>query len=120
MKKISTLIAFTASALSPLSAFAVTIQQAPKGVRSFEGFLSIFDTLITWLFTILLVLAVIFIILAAFQYLTAGGEEEKIKKAHQKIIYAIVGIAVAFLAQGISFVVGQLLNSGNAGVNLGG
>ena len=120
MKKISTILAVAASALLPLTAGAVNVQQLPQGVRSFEGFLNIFDTLITWIFTILLVLSVIFIILAAFQYLTAGGEEEKIKQAHKKIIMAIVAIAVAFLAQGVSFVVAQLLNSGNAGVNLNG
>ena len=123
MKKISAIVATIAtSALIPLSALAqINIQNAPKGIRSFEGFLGVFDLLITWIFTILLVLAVIFIILAAFQYLTAGGEEEKIKQAHQKIIYAIVAIAVAFLAQGVSFVVAQLLNTGgNAGVNLSG
>ena len=122
MKKISSILAIVATAsLAPLSALAVNLQTAPKGIRSFEGFLGVFDLLITWIFTILLVLAVIFIILAAFQYLTAGGEEEKIKKAHQKIIYAIVAIAVAFLAQGVSFVVAQLLNQGgNAGVNLNG
>lgn len=122
MKKISSLFALvTTSVLLPLSASAIStsVQQQSKGVTSFEGFLGIFDLLITWIFTILLVLAVIFIILAAFQYLTAGGEEEKVKQAHQKIIYAIVAIAVAFLAQGVSYVVAQLLNTGGgAGVVL--
>lgn len=118
MKKITTLLAFAATLATPALALAqiTGVQRPPPGIRSFEGFLDVFDTLITWLFTILLVLAVIFIILAAFKYLTAGGEQEKIAGAHKMIIYAIVAIAVAFLAQGVSFVVGQLLNSGNAGV----
>lgn len=122
MKKILIrLSAIATGAFLPIVASAATIQKLGPGVKSFEGFLGIFDTLITWLFTILLVLAVIFIILAAFQYLTAGGEEEKIKQAHKKIIFAIVAIAVAFLAQGVSFVVAQLLNSGQGGaVNLTG
>ncbi len=125
MKKITTSI--LAGLLSlPLVASAVTLpgtagptgaaSQLPTGIKNFNGFLSVFDTLILWLFTILLVLAVFFIIMAAFKYLTAGGDEEKIGNAHQLIIYAVVAIGVAFLAQGISFVVGQLLNTGGAGV----
>jgi len=79
-------------------------------VTRFEDFIAIFNTLISWMFTILLILSVIFIILAAFKYLTAGGDDEKIKSAHSMIIYAVVGLVVAFLAQGIRFVVEQLIS----------
>lgn len=118
MKKFSTILAVATVALLPTLALAIDIptQGVPAGIRSFQGFLDVFNTLITWIFTLLLVLAVIFIIFAAFKYLTAGGEDEKIKSAHKMIVYAVVAIAVAFLAQGVSFVVAQLLNSGGAGV----
>ena len=117
MKKILLSSLFAGALIAPTLALAqiTTVQTATPGVRSFEGFLAIFNQLINWLFTILLVLAVIFIIIAAFKYLTAGGEEENIKKAHKMIIMAVVAIAVAFLAQGVSFIVGQLLRSGGAG-----
>ena len=111
MKKLIGFIAVSTLLASPLvSLAAITqVQTATPGVTSFEDFLAIFNTLINWIFTLLLVFAVIFIILAAFAYLTAGGDEEKVGKAHQRIIYAVIAIAVAFLAQGISFVVAQLL-----------
>jgi uncharacterized RDD family membrane protein YckC len=64
------------------------------------------------MFIILLVLAVLFIIMAAFSYMTSGGDEEKVAGAHKKVIYAVVAIAVAFLAQGVSFVVASLLGQG--------
>ena len=125
MKKLSTLIAVCTLAALPVTSFAaINIpgggQQAgvPQGVTTFGGFIEIFKTLITWIFTLLLIFAVLFIIMAAFSYLTAGGDEEKIQKAHQKIIYAVVAIAVAFLAQGVSYVVGELLNTGGAGVQV--
>lgn len=111
MKKTLALTALLLVGLTPFAAFAIDIPTTtpPPGIRSFEGFLGIFDTVIKWVFTILLVLAVLMIIWAAFAYLTSGGDEEKVKAAHQRIIYAVVAIAVAFLAQGVSFVVAQLL-----------
>jgi hypothetical protein len=120
MKKFTNIVAIVALAALPLTSFAaINIPnqgQVPQGVTSFGGFIEIFKTLITWIFTLLLIFAVLFIIMAAFTYLTAGGDEEKVQKAHQKIIYAVIAIAVAFLAQGVSYVVGELLNSGGAGV----
>ena len=95
-----------------------TQQNIPQGITSFGGFIEVFKTMITWVFTLLLIFAVLFIIMAAFSYLTAGGDEEKVAGAHKKIIYAVVAIAVAFLAQGVSYVVGELLNTGGAGVSV--
>lgn len=84
-------------------------QGVSPGIRRFEDIVAIIERLTNWIFIILLVLAVLMIILAAFAYLTAGGDEEKVSKAHQRIIYAVVALAVAFLAKGVSFIVAQLL-----------
>ncbi len=115
MKKITSYVIMGLQLL-PLLAFAqqggagfTGTQALPQGIRSFEGFIGVFNTLINWIFTILLILAVIFILMAAFKYLTAGGDQEKIGVAHKMLIYAIVAIAVALLAQGIRFIVGQLV-----------
>lgn len=116
MKKITTIVSSVLALSLPALAFAQI--NPPQGIRSFGGFLNVFDTFISWIFTILLVLSIIMIIFAAFQYLTAGGDEEAVKKANKKIVFAVIAIAVAFLAQGISFVVGELLNTGGAGVSL--
>ncbi len=109
------LVAFGAFVL-PMVSFAAAFD-VPNGqdgttigIRNFEDVVGIIERLTNWIFIILLVLAVLFIILAAFSYLTAGGDEEKVSGAHQKIIYAVVAIAVAFLAKGVSFIVAQLLS----------
>ena len=61
-----------------------------------------------WLFTALLILAVIMIIIAAFRYLFAAGNEDRIKKANQGLLFAAVAIAVGLLAQAIVFIVAQI------------
>jgi len=52
-----------------------------------------------------------FILYAAFIYLTAGGDPEKVKTASNQLIYAAVAIAVALVAQGIRFIVAQLVGA---------
>jgi len=67
------------------------------------------DTLTNWFFTILLVLAVLVIIMAAFRYLTSAGDATKVSGAHKMLIYAVIALVVAFLAKGIVYVVAQLV-----------
>ena len=59
------------------------------------------NNIVNWLFTVLLIVAAIFIIIASFNFITAAGEPEKIKTARQFVIYALIGVVVAFLARGL-------------------
>lgn len=77
-----------------------------------NGVIALIETITNWLFTVLLVLAVLFIILAAYRYLISGGGED-VGKAHKMILYAAVAIAVAFLAKGIVFVIAELVTGGS-------
>ena len=56
------------------------------------------STLIGYLKNILYVFAVLIIIIAAFVYLTAGGDAEKISKAHKMLVWALVAVLVAVLS----------------------
>ncbi len=64
-----------------------------------------------WFFYGLIILAVIFILVAAFKYLTAGGEPEKVKQAGATLLYAAVAVAVALLAKAIPMVIGTFLGA---------
>ena len=85
-----------------------------------SGGVALIQKITNWLFTVLLVLAVLFIIMAAFKYLFSGGSEEAVATAHKMIIYAVVAIAVAFLARGIVFVVQELVATGYSGASSNG
>lgn len=43
-------------------------------------------------------LAVVFLIIAGYQYLTAVGNEEQVQQAHKTFTFALVGLAVALTA----------------------
>lgn len=61
------------------------------------------------LFTIALVVGIIMAIVAAYKYLTSGGDANKVGEAHQTLTYAAIGIGVAILAGSFPTVVGSLL-----------
>ena len=65
-----------------------------------------------WMFYFLVILAVIFIIVAAFRYLFAAGDPEKVKAAGHALIYAAVAIAVGLIAKAVPGIVSTLLGAG--------
>lgn len=69
-------------------------------------------TLVAWIFTLLIILTVIFILFAAYNYLTSSGEEEKIKKANHQLLYAAIAVIIAILSRGLPFLVGQFIGAG--------
>ena len=72
--------------------------------------LDIMETVVDYMFIILLILAGVIIIFAAFQFTTAGGDPAKVNAARDKLIWAVAGIAVAFLSKGIVKLVEMMLS----------
>jgi len=88
--------------------YALDERLLPNGPQSILGFIRVISNL---LFTILLVLAVFFLLLAAYNYM--GGSEEGVAKAHRMLLYTAVAVAVAVLSYGIVNAV-QILVAGRA------
>jgi type IV secretory pathway VirB2 component (pilin) len=56
------------------------------------------------------IVGVIYIIYAGFQLMTGGGDEEKLKKTKNIIVYVIIGIIVMWLAYPLMKFIIRLLN----------
>jgi phosphoglycerol transferase MdoB-like AlkP superfamily enzyme len=110
MKRILIASILASLLVSPIIVFAQTVSVLPTGPTSIEGILSIMDTIVNWIFTIILVVAVIFILLAALQFLTAQGDPGKVASARQSVLYALIGVAVAFMARGLVSLVKIILD----------
>jgi phosphoglycerol transferase MdoB-like AlkP superfamily enzyme len=95
MKKVLTGI--TAVSLLALPVLALAQEQAAPEVDIFDAL----NTLTDYLFTLLLIVAVIFLIIAAFTFITASGDPEKVGKARNFVLYALIGVAVAVAAKGL-------------------
>ena len=106
IKLIGLVIALTAL-VSP--ALISATNGAPTVFTTGQGLLDFISKIVNWMFAILMIVAVVFLIFAAFSFLTAAGDPEKIGKAKTQLIYAIVAIGVAVLARGIVFVVQNII-----------
>jgi len=101
-------------ALSAALPFVAGAQQsAPlvSNVTNLTGFVLILCTIVNWLFTFLIILAIVMILVAAYKYLTASGDPEKVKSASHVLIYVVVAVAVAVLAKGLPLLVGSIFGA---------
>ncbi len=102
-------LAFAQSLSQPI---APTETSVPQGqITSLQGVLQLLCTVFAWAFYFLIVLAVIFIIIAGFKYLTAAGDPEKVKAAGTMLIYTAVAIGVALLARAVPLIIGSFLGA---------
>ena len=124
MKKI-TLIIFALFLFLPLLAGAAPSAgelptsdnlNLPKSpITAPEGFLTVIASVVKWTYAVFFIITVMFVLFAAFNYLTGGDDAEKIKSAHQQIMYAAIAVAVALLAVGFSLIIKRFLNPSGGG-----
>ncbi len=71
--------------------------------------LDLIETVGDWLFAVVLIFAGIFILWGGATMVFAAGSPEKIKKARDILIWAGVGVAIAFLSKGLIKLVEQII-----------
>ncbi len=76
-----------------------------------QGFAT-FKAALGWISVAFWIFAAIYVFWAAFTYLTANGDPEKIKEANHRFLYAIIAIAVALVAYGLPALVNTFLHQG--------
>ncbi len=118
MKKLLSLLEYgpIAALALPLLALAqgstdVPIQAAPTNITSVPALLGKVCTAINFLFTGLIILSIFFVLLAAYKYLTARGEAEKITEANHEILYAAIAVGIGIVAKGVPIAIGLFLGS---------
>ncbi len=82
----------------------------PAATFNLEDFLT---GLALWVFYVVMALAIIFILIAAYYFLSAEGDPNKIAMARSRLIYALVGAAVAVLAWGLIRFMAVFLGGGS-------
>ena len=67
------------------------------------------DDMTNWLFAILLIVAVIYVIIAAYHFITAQGDPDKVKLARNMVLYSLIGVAVAIASKGLVVLVRRVM-----------
>jgi hypothetical protein len=83
----------------------------PTGPTTGNQLLALVDVATNWIFAIFTVLTIIFVLLAAFQFVTAGGDAAKVGEARQKLIWASVGIIIALASKGLVPVIKNIVGA---------
>ena len=90
------------------------IDETNNGTCNDSGVNGAISAAVTILSIIVGVVAVIMVILGGFKYITSGGDSGKVASAKSTLVYALIGLAVAALAQLIvHFVLFQSNNAAN-------
>lgn len=111
---IFSVVAVVAMKISLSVAYAATGNTPSSGVYDTQDLGKVFCNIIAIFFWIVIVVSIIMILLAAFNYVTAGDDTEKTTKARKMLTYAAVGIAVALLAEGFPQIVGSIFPSADS------
>lgn len=79
-------------------------------ITSVDKILELLSYVLSAAYVVFYALAVIFLLLAGFGYLTANGDPGKIKKASSKLIYGVIGVGVGLLASGVKDIIKSFLS----------
>jgi len=81
-------------------------------ITTMGGLVGLVKTIGAWIFTALLAVAAIFLVVAGFMWVTAGGNVEQTTKARQMLINALIGLAIALGTRGLIAIIEGLLGTG--------
>ena len=120
LKKILPTIIITAFVVISLSGnvSALTLQEGAEAARcdgcpaDLFGDTGVFKQVTNTILYIVGIIAVIMLIIGGIRYVTSGGDAKKVTDAKNTVLYAIIGLVIAFLAFAIvNFVVSALPSS---------
>lgn len=72
---------------------------------------SVLIKIVKYGYTIFFITAVLFILVAAFNFLTAKGDPAKITSARNQILWAIVAIVIALLSVGAAQIINNFIST---------
>ncbi len=89
--------------------FNLSVTQPSQGIDPNASPSSVISNALTIIFSLAAFLVLVMLIIGAFNWITSGGDKEKIGKARDRIINALIGLALLALAFLIVRVVGMVL-----------
>lgn len=110
IKKISLPLFLVGAGLLPLISLAATTAAPESPIKDWQGIITLAERVVTWGYRLFFILAVAFILIAAYRYLFARDNAEEVKKANRSLIHAAIAIAVALISTGVAEIIRTFLN----------
>ncbi len=71
-----------------------------KGITNIDGLIEDgVNPLVEWVFVFAIVVAVVFIIISGYSWITSMGDPEKIQKGQRGLTASIIGLVIVFIAR---------------------
>lgn len=80
-------------------------------LEDYEDVISLIEKVANWMYGILLALAVVFILMAAYNFMFSGGSEQSVSKAKSQLLYTLIAIVIASISRGIISLLETLLTN---------
>ena len=81
--------------------------------KSVSDLSTLLGAVIKWVYTIFFVVAVLFILVAAYNFIRGGTNPKAIETAKAQLKYAVIAIVIALLATAVSVIIEAFLKNGS-------
>lgn len=109
MKKIFLTIFLSLVVVSSLA--SPVFAQEERYPRSFDDILALLEKAAVWLYRLFFVIAVFYVLWAAYLFLSAKDDTNQVSKAKKMLINAAIAVAVALISTGFSQIVSSFINT---------
>lgn len=112
MKKIYLILLFPIIFVIFIFPLLINAQVEPVEIENplkYDTFEDLINAFINFIFWVGIAIAPIMILIAGFNFLTAGGDPKKVDTAKKIILYTVIGLAIVLLAKGLIGIIKQIL-----------
>jgi hypothetical protein len=95
--------------------FAGAATFVPSNPAGISNFTTIIRSLLNYLLIFIGIAAVLGFVVAGIMYITAAGDEDRVKSAKNMMLYSIIGIVVALIGYAVVNLVFGIMKSGSTG-----
>ena len=110
IKKTAVAIMPAAALILALPAMAQT-SLPDSGIHSYTDIVNLLEKAVQWMYQIFFILAVLFILVAAFTYLRAGGDPAQVKKAQTMLKNAVIAIVIALISTAAALIIQNFIKT---------
>lgn len=80
-------------------------------IKNVDNIYEILRRVVQYAYTLFFILAVLFILIAAFNFLTAKGDSAKVQSARSQITWAAVAIVIALISVGAAEIIKSFIST---------
>ena len=103
------LIILLAYLILPSIIYASDSSLPSSNIRTEEDVINVIKKLAKWMYELFFVLTVVFVLWAAYLYLTAGQDTDKISEAKKRLEQAVIAIVIALISTGFASIIDTFL-----------